>query len=130
MQNIEKLDKIEKNLKSLIVRKQEKSNKLEQIVNFFKTNKPPIPDSKYHKFAESIGLEPDKAESMAYNILSGFLSGGKSEGKEFDYDKNEMAMGMKVELEHSKEPLLAHKIALDHLKEDPKYYSKLAKIGL
>ena len=45
---------------------------------------------------------------------------------------SELARGVKVEHEHSatvggSEPLM-RKIAKDHLREDPTYYSKLAKV--
>ena len=37
-------------------------------------------------------------------------------------------MGIKVEMEHTKDKKKAKEIAMDHLFEDPKYYSKLRKI--
>jgi len=37
-------------------------------------------------------------------------------------------MGIKVEMEHTKDRAIAREIALDHLTEDPKYYSKLKKV--
>jgi hypothetical protein len=45
-------------------------------------------------------------------------------------DKRELAMGIKVEGEHTDDMDIARKIALDHLAEHPKYYSKLKKAGL
>jgi hypothetical protein len=42
--------------------------------------------------------------------------------------KHELKKGRKVEMEHTKNKLEAEKIALDHLKEDPNYYTKLEKI--
>jgi hypothetical protein len=39
--------------------------------------------------------------------------------------KKELAKGIKVEHEHTKNKLVAEKIALDHLNEDLKYYRKL-----
>ena len=39
--------------------------------------------------------------------------------------KKELARGIKVEHEHTKNKLVAEKIALDHLNEDLKYYKKL-----
>lgn len=45
-------------------------------------------------------------------------------------DPKEIEMGTKHEHEHTKDDALARKIAMDHLKEDPKYYSKLKKAGL
>lgn len=40
----------------------------------------------------------------------------------------QLAMGIAVEKEHTTDPALAREIALDHLKEDPEYYSKLNKM--
>ena len=37
-------------------------------------------------------------------------------------------MGIKVEMEHTKNPKIAEKIARDHLKEFPDYYVRLAKM--
>jgi hypothetical protein len=38
--------------------------------------------------------------------------------------------GLKTEMEHTKDPKIAREIVTDHLKEDRKYYQKLAKVGL
>jgi len=43
-------------------------------------------------------------------------------------DKTELAMGIKVEMEHTINKEAAKTIALQHLAEDPKYYSKLKKV--
>jgi hypothetical protein len=40
----------------------------------------------------------------------------------------EFAEGVKVEMEHTNNAKVAEEIALDHLFEDPKYYTKLAKV--
>jgi len=40
----------------------------------------------------------------------------------------ELQMGIKVEMEHTSDREIAKEIALDHLYEDPKYYTKLADI--
>ena len=45
-----------------------------------------------------------------------------------DVDPEELRRGIKVELEHTKSRKVAEKIALHHLDEDPKYYTKLKKI--
>lgn len=48
-----------------------------------------------------------------------------------DADPKELAMGIEAEMkEHNKSRKEAEKIALQHLKEDEKYYSKLKKIRL
>jgi hypothetical protein len=64
-------------------------------------------------------------------MFKAILAKGKDVKKEAsDYDKSEVARGTKVEMEHTDSKKEAQKIALDHLAEDPKYYSKLAKIHL
>ena len=42
----------------------------------------------------------------------------------------ELMIGSQVEKEHTQDIQLATKIALDHLREDPHYYSKLMAAGL
>lgn len=42
--------------------------------------------------------------------------------------KKQLSIGMKVEMEHTNDKNEAREIAMDHLFEDPKYYSKLKKI--
>lgn len=41
--------------------------------------------------------------------------------------QHELEMGKKEEMEHTDDPKIAEKIALDHLREDPMYYTKLKK---
>jgi hypothetical protein len=50
----------------------------------------------------------------------------KSDPSEFD--SNQLAMGKKVEREHTNSDERATEIAMDHLKENPRYYSLLKKI--
>jgi hypothetical protein len=55
--------------------------------------------------------------------LPGGLADGKSPG---DFDPKALAQGQAVEREHTDDPAKAREIAMDHLTEDPRYYSKLA----
>ena len=41
--------------------------------------------------------------------------------------KKQLSKGIKVEQEHTKNKMVATKIALDHINEDLKYYNKLKK---
>jgi hypothetical protein len=50
----------------------------------------------------------------------------KAQGKKpSDFSQVEMERGIKHELEHTKDRLVARQIALDHLADDPNYYTKL-----
>ena len=51
-------------------------------------------------------------------------------GVDIDILKKEWKKGVKVEMEHTKDPKVAGRIAKDHLTEDPKYYTKLSKLNL
>jgi len=52
----------------------------------------------------------------------------KKDLTEKDVHPEELIMGIKVEMEHTKDPKLAKQIALDHLAELPDYYRRLAKM--
>lgn len=63
------------------------------------------------------------------NEEENFLSGGKGdETDEEDVDPDELEMGIEVEKEHTRNKKIAKEIALDHLTEDPEYYTKLKAI--
>jgi hypothetical protein len=47
---------------------------------------------------------------------------------EYDVDPQQLEWGIRVEMEHTKDPQVAKKIALDHLTEFPDYYTRLAKM--
>jgi hypothetical protein len=46
------------------------------------------------------------------------------------YDPHQLAICTRVEMEHTSDPLVARKIAVDHLNEKADYYTRLKKAGL
>jgi hypothetical protein len=44
--------------------------------------------------------------------------------------EEQLTLGIKVETEHTTNTEVAREIALDHLNEDPEYYTKLKKANL
>jgi hypothetical protein len=79
---------------------------------------------------EDRGYEPVKEDK-----IPGGLSGGmkltdiaKKHGISVDMLVAEFKKGIAVEMEHTTDREIAKEIALDHLFEDPKYYTKLSKI--
>jgi hypothetical protein len=59
------------------------------------------------------------------------LPNGKAKGRRVtDFDPAQLKRGSKVEREHTSNPKVAQRIAMDHLVEDPRYYQKLAKMHL
>ena len=106
---------------------QPKDNISDKIIEFFVKNPNP-PDKKVHGLAGSLGMEPDDFETHVYKILSDLIHLGRSKNFTGEYDAKELAMGTKVELEHMPYPLIAEKIAKDHLAEIPDYYTRLKKM--
>lgn len=57
------------------------------------------------------------------------IPGGKADKKlPSDFDEKQLSMGIKVEMEHTKDKKIAQEIAMDHLVEDKNYYSKLKEV--
>jgi hypothetical protein len=101
-----------------------------KIIDFFKDNPRP-PDKDVHSFAGELGIDEHKFEEHIYSILGDIFAYGRAKEKGFteaDADPNELKMGIEVEMEHTRCPLLAKRIAIDHLAEFPDYYTRLAKM--
>ena len=98
-----------------------------KIMECFAKNENP-PDTKIHKMAEKLGIEPDKLEEAIYKLLSSFLSQGKSKDYTGEYDPEELRMGIEVEMEHTNDRDIAERIARDHLAEFKNYYTALKKM--
>lgn len=57
------------------------------------------------------------------------IEGGKADGKATsEFPKEQIAMGKKVEREHTNNPAMAEEISKDHLTEDKKYYTHLKEM--
>jgi len=57
------------------------------------------------------------------------LTGGKADYRpNSDFSSKQLAMGKKIEKEHTQSPLVAKEIARDHLSEIPDYYTRLEKM--
>lgn len=56
------------------------------------------------------------------------LLGKHNDSPASDFDKKQLAMGIKVEREHTDDDDIAEAIAKDHLAEIPDYYTRLAKM--
>lgn len=79
---------------------------------------------------DGMSLEPqgDEIEQLAQDKdeTGEMLQGGKGDGKSpLEFDPEQVLKGMKVEMEHSDNPMIAIEIVLDHLSEIPDYYDYL-----
>ena len=78
---------------------------------------------------DGMSLEPqgDEVEQIAQDKaeVGELIPGGKGEGKSpLEFSPDQIKKGMKVEMEHTDDPMLSLEIALDHLTEDPEYYTE------
>lgn len=64
-------------------------------------------------------------KKLAKDILPGGLADNKQPK---DFNPQQLQKGIKVEMEHTNNPLIAREIAMDHLTEDSEYYNKLELI--
>jgi hypothetical protein len=60
-------------------------------------------------------------------LLKNWEGIGKDLSEE-DVDPEQLEMGIEIEMEHTKSREMSKLIALDHLYEDPNYYTKLKKM--
>lgn len=71
----------------------------------------------------------DKPNPLQVNKAEEKFEGGLADNKEdSEFDPEQLAAGIKVEMEHTDDPDTAKEIAKDHLSEDPAYYVKLAQM--
>lgn len=69
---------------------------------------------------ENVKQQPDLVQGVPETVVGG----------ETEIGPDALEKGTKHEMKHTKDPLVAKSIAMDHLRKDPQYYEKLAKAGL
>jgi hypothetical protein len=63
------------------------------------------------------------------SALGDLIPGGRAAGrKPREFDPKQLRVGIKIEREHTRSNAVAKEIAMDHLAEDPRYYTKLCWI--
>lgn len=110
-----------------------KKQELNFVVDFLAKQKP----TEYlstEEIAQSLNLCPVKTEkivSFLAKITAYLLRQGKMNQENIDensVNQEQLKMGIKVEKEHIECPVIARKIALDHLAEIPDYYTRLERM--
>src|SRR5690606_6932951 len=94
-------------------------------------NKNNVDDFRDALKAASVQLNKISASITTLSKTAGvdLLPGGLADaGAPKDLDEEQLRMGIEVELEHTNNKDIAREIALDHLTEDPKYYSHLLEM--
>jgi predicted ABC-type ATPase len=91
-----------------------------------------LPDDYEERLRERLivtfNLDPNEIEAAGFQKADR-LPGGKGDKlKPEDVDPEQLKMGIEVELEHTNDRQVAREIALDHLAEDPRYYTKLKQV--
>lgn len=98
--------------------KEEKINKLKARINMYKKSWE-LTKEQENELAEMI-KQLKKIQSTADIKFN--------ETPDSEFDKDELALGIKTEMEHTDNKEEAESIAKDHLQEDEKYYTKLVKM--
>lgn len=89
-----------------------------------------IESEKIEKLAKLLSVPASEVDKFGEKELQAILTnvGEHDFAPDSEFDSKELEMGIKVEKEHTKSMVIAKLIAKDHLKEDPKYYTKLKKV--
>ena len=74
------------------------------------------------------GGESSKYDQMELDEMIGAIA--EEHGVSPEQIRSEFEMGAEEEMEHADEEMIAQEIALDHLVEDPEYYTKLERANL
>ena len=96
----------------------------------YKSKKVKIKEEEEKEEDDGMSFEPkgDEVEQLAQekekvgDVLPGGLADDKSPQ---EFDPEQISMGIKVEMEHTDNPMTALEIAMDHLAEFPDYYTRL-----
>lgn len=82
------------------------------------------------ELAKKLEVSIDDVQSLTDDELSTILKwvGEHDFTPDSEYDSKELAMGIEVEHEHTKNNIIAKLIARDHLSEIPNYYTLLKKM--
>jgi hypothetical protein len=112
----------------VMLNEQAGKNELQNTIIKWFTKNPKPKDDEVHAFADKMGIDKHQFEQHVYAILGDILSEGRSKGFTGSYDPKEMAIGKKVEMEHTTIVAIAEKISHDHLVEIPDYYTRLKKM--
>jgi hypothetical protein len=119
----------------------EQKDELHNILLSYKDKE--ISDDIIHTFADKYKISTSKLESYIYGLAIKYLDnnlleqrediipGGKGDkAKITDFDKKQILIGIAVEMEHTNDKKKSLEISLDHLSENPKYYSDLVESGI
>jgi DNA ligase D-like protein (predicted 3'-phosphoesterase) len=112
---------------SLLIDSEEMKNIHRNIMDFFSKNPSPK-DEEIHSLANKLKIDPHSFEQHVYMILGSILGAGKSKDFKGSYDPEQIKMGIEVEKEHTTDPVIAERIAKDHLAEIPDYYTRLKQM--
>ena len=101
------------------------------VMKYFADPESSNKDEDFHAYAEKLSMKPDELENVEHSIMKSFFGQGRYnevKDKKPIIDPKELAMGVKVEMEHTNDPEIAKRISLDHLSEISDYYTRLAAL--
>lgn len=99
----------------------------EKIFDFFRSNPRPK-DSEVHAFSKTLGIDEHQFEEEIYNIIGSFIGYGDSVNFRGVINPEQLKIGIEEEMEHTNHPLIARKIASDHIAKISTYYTWLKKM--
>lgn len=85
---------------------------------------------KIQKLAKLLNVTGKELDDLGEDAVKTILAnvGEHDFSPDSEFDPAQLKMGIDIEKEHTTSNLIAKLIAKDHLKEDPRYYTKLKKM--
>lgn len=98
------------------------------IIDFF-TYYPEVTPDMIDKLANTLKMEVPTLNNEIHAIMTSLFNRGLFvKNPNTPIAPDQLRMGIQVEMEHTDNPLIAERIARDHLTEMPSYYTRLAEM--
>lgn len=128
-----KLRKKKKKRKPKVVYETKNLFDIKEIFIKFLENELEINYKKIENFAKENDVELKFIINLALKILTDFFQHGHyqeavKKGKEIEFDRKQLEIGLQWEFEHTNDEYMAERIAKDHLLEDNLYYSHIKEM--
>jgi hypothetical protein len=124
------IENIDLNINKASIINKKSGDKYQVSIKYLINNFNKVEEPEFSVDENQTEVEPDieqieKEREENGDMIQGGLGDDKSPE---DFDPEQISMGIKVEMEHTNDPRIALDITIDHLSENPLYYSYLDKM--
>jgi hypothetical protein len=101
----------------------------QKVIKYFSSRPTGVDVEGLQNLAKELEISDEGLVLIMSSLLTSFFAYGKAvENKNAAVDPKQLEAGIKVEMEHTDNPLISEKIARDHITSIPIYYSLLIEM--